>query len=226
MPSLRSKVEIGPGGARHYDLFLNLLSLGRYSHFIRDVIEKMDIEVGQSIIDFGSGTGRNDCFMADKVGSQGRIVGLDISDEMLSQAVKHCREYPNMSFEKQRIELPLAYKQEFDKVFISFVLHGFENDQKLRIIHNAHQALKPGGAFYILDYNEFDLEKVWFPLRQAFTRWECQLAAEFLKLNIKEMLRTQGFTHLEEEFFFKGHLRLLKAVKPSVSAPQTGAGII
>jgi demethylmenaquinone methyltransferase/2-methoxy-6-polyprenyl-1,4-benzoquinol methylase len=185
----------------------------------------MDIKHGQSILDLGSGTGMNDCFMSERVGSHGKIVGLDISDEMLSQSLKRCREYPNMSFEKQRIELPLAYKQEFDKVFISFVLHGFENDQKLGIIRNAHQALKPGGAFYILDYNEFDLEKVWFPLRWAFTHWECQLAVEFLKLDIKEMLRGQGFTHLEEDFFFKGRLRLLKAVKPSVSTPQTGLGV-
>ena len=212
-------------GARYYDTFLNLLSLGSYSHFIKGIIDKMGINPGQSILDLGSGTGRNDCLMAQKIGSRGKIVGLDISNEMLSQSLLRCREYPNMSFEKQRIELPLAYKQEFDKVFISFVLHGFEDDQKLGIIHNAHQALKPGGAFYILDYNEFDLEKVWFPLRWAFTRWECQLAVEFLKLDIKEMLRGQGFTHLEEEFFFKGRLRLLKAVKPSVSTPQTGLGI-
>ena len=216
MPSLRSKVEIGPRGARYYDLFLNLLSLGRYSHFIRDVIEKMDIELGQSILDLGSGTGRNDYFMSERVGSQGKIIGLDISDEMLSQALKRCHEYPNMSFEKQRIELPLAYKEEFDKVFISFVLHGFEVNQKLGIIHNAYRALKSGGAFYILDYAQFDLGRMWFPLRRVFTRWECQLAVEFLKLDIKEMLRSQGFTNFEEEFFLKRHLRLLKAVKPLV----------
>ena len=217
MPSARSKVEVGPMGARYYDTFLNLLSLGSYSHFIKGVIDKMGINPGQSILDLGSGTGRNDCLMAQKIGSRGKIVGLDISNEMLSQSLLRCREYPNMSFEKQRIELPLAYKQEFDKVFISFVLHGFEDDQKLGIIHNAYRALKPGGAFYILDYNEFDLEKVWFPLRWAFTHWECQLAVEFLKLDIKEMLCSQGFTNLEEGFSLKEHLRLLKAVKPLVS---------
>jgi len=102
-------------------------------------------------------------------------------------------------------------------VFISFVLHGFEDDQKLGIIHGAHQALKPGGAFYILDYSEFNLEKIWFPLRWAFIHGECQLAVEFLKLNVKEVLHSQGFTDCEEEFFFKGYLRLLKTVKPSVS---------
>jgi ubiquinone/menaquinone biosynthesis C-methylase UbiE len=217
LPSARSKVEIGPMGARYYDLFLNLLSLGQYPHLVKGVVEKMGIKPGQSILDLGSGTGRNNCLMAEKVGSHGRIVGLDISDEMLSRARKQCCKYPNVTFEKQRIELSLPYKDEFDKVFISFVLHGFEDDQKLGIIHGALQALKPGGAFYILDYSQFDLEKIWFPLRWAFTRGECQLAVEFLKLNIKEMLRSQGFTDSEEEFFLKGYLRLLKTVKASVS---------
>jgi len=178
----------------------------------------MGIKPSQSILDLGSGTGRNDCLMAEKVGAQGRIVGLDISDEMLSRARKRCGKYPYVTFEEQRIELSLPYKEEFDKVFISFVLHGFEDDQKLGIIHGALQALKPGGAFHILDYSEFDLERVWLPLRFAFTHWECQLAVEFLKLDIKGMLQSQGFTDPEEEFFCKGYLRLLKTVKSLVSS--------
>jgi len=217
LPSTRSKVELGPAGARYYDLFLNLLSLGQYSHFIKGIVDKMGINPGQSIIDFGSGTGKNDCYMAEKAGSQGRIVGLDISNEMLARAWKRCRKHPNATFEKQRIELSLPYKEEFDKVFISFVLHGFEDDQKVGIIRNTFQALKPGGSFYILDYAQFDIDSMWFPLRWAFARWECQLAVEFLKLDIKGMLRAQGFTEVKEEFFFRRHLRLLSAVKPPIS---------
>ena len=217
MPSARSKVELGPAEARYYDLFLNLLSLGQYPHFIKGVVDKMDINPGQTILDLGSGTGKNDCFMAEKVGSQGRIRGLDISNEMLTRARKCCRRYPNVIFEKQRIELPLPYEGEFDKVFISFVLHGFEDDQKAGIISNAYRALKVGGSFYILDYAEFDIDRMWFPLRRAFTNWECQLAVEFLKLDIKSMLYAQDFTDFKEEFFFRRHLRLLSAVKPSIS---------
>jgi len=217
LPSARSKVEIGSWGAHYYDLLLNVLSLGRYSYLIRQVIEKMGIKSGQSILDLGSGTGKNDCFMAEKAGSQGWIVGVDISDEMLVRAWKRCRGYPNVAFKKQRIELPLPYKEEFDKVFISFVLHGFENDQKLGIIRNAYQALKAGGSFYILDYAEFDLGRMWFPLRWVFTHWECQLAVEFLELDIKEILQGQGFSNFEEEFFFKRYLRLLKVAKPSAN---------
>jgi len=218
LSSARSKVEIGPWGARYYDLLLNVLSLGRYSYFIRQVIGKMGIKSGQSILDLGSGTGKNECFMVEKVGPYGKIVGVDISDEMLSRARKRCRNYPNVIFKKQRVELSLPYKEDFETVFISFVLHGFENAQKLGIIHNAYQALKVGGGLYVLDYAEFDLGRMWFPLRWAFTHWECQLAVEFLGLDIKEMLHSQGFTDCEEEFFFKGYLRLMKAAKPSVNA--------
>jgi ubiquinone/menaquinone biosynthesis C-methylase UbiE len=217
LPPVRSKVEIGAWGARYYDLLLNVLSLGRYSYFIRQVIEKIGIKSGQSILDLGSGTGKNECFMAEKVGPYGKIVGVDISNEMLSRARKRCRNYPNIIFNKQRAELPLPYREDFEVVFISFVLHGFENTQKLWIINNAYQALKAGGSFYVLDYAEFDLRRMWFPLRWAFTRWECQLAVEFLELDIKEMLRSQGFSNFEEEFFFKRYLRLLKAAKPSVN---------
>jgi ubiquinone/menaquinone biosynthesis C-methylase UbiE len=214
LSSVRSKVEIGEWGARYYDILLSLLSVGRYSHFVKEVIGKMDIKPGQSILDLGSGTGRNDCLMAQKIGPQGKIAGLDISDEMISRALKRCHKYPNVSFEQQRIELPLAYKEEFNKVFISFTLHGFEDDQKVGIISNAYQALKPGGTFHVLDYAEFDIDRMWFPLRWAFAHWECQLAVEFLELDIKGMLRTQGFTDVKEEFFLRRHLRLLSAVKP------------
>jgi len=217
LSSARSKVEIGPAGARYYDLLLNVLSLGQYSNLIKDIVEKMGIKSGQSILGLGSGTGKNECFMAEKVGPYGKIVGVDISDEMLGRARKRCRNYPNVIFKKQRAELPLPYKEDFETVFISFVLHGFENAQKLGIIHNAYQALKVGGSFYVLDYAEFDLGRMWFPLRWAFTHWECQLAVEFLNLDVKEMLWGQGFSNFEEEFFFKRYLRLLKAVKPPVN---------
>jgi len=213
VPSARSKVEIGPTGVRSYDLSMDVIFLGYYPHLVGKVVEKMNIERGQSILSLGSGTGRNECLMAEKVGPEGRILGLDISGEMLGLSRRRCRPYPNISFAEKRIEAPLTYQQEFDKVFISFVLHGFEDHQKLQIISNAYRALKPGGSFYVFDYNEFDIRRLWAPLRWAFARWECQLALEFLGLDLKGMLSSQGFTRSQEELFLKGHLRLLRAAR-------------
>jgi len=204
---------VGPTEARHYDLFMDVVLLGYYRHLIKRVVDKMGIQRGQSILDLGSGTGRNDCFIAQKAGPEGRIIGLDISKEMLNLSRKRCQSYPNVEFREQRIEMPLTYQKAFDKVFTSFVLHGFEDSQKVGIISNAYHALKPGGVFCILDYNEFNLEGPWSPLRWAFIHGECQLALEFLKLDLKEMLSSQGFSSFEEELFLGEHLRLLKAAK-------------
>ncbi len=192
---------------------MNVVSLVYYPYLIKRVVDKMDIQPGQSIVDLASGTGRNDCLIAQKIGPKGSILGLDISNEMLALSRKRCQSYPNIEFREQPIEMPLTYQQEFDKVFISFVLHGFEDAQKLKIIRNASQALKPGGVFCVLDYNEFNLERLWFPLRWGFIRGECQLALEFLRLDLKGMLSSQGFTSFEEELFLRGHVRLLKAPK-------------
>jgi demethylmenaquinone methyltransferase/2-methoxy-6-polyprenyl-1,4-benzoquinol methylase len=192
---------------------MNVVSLGYYPHLIKRVVDKMDIQPGQSIVDLGSGTGRNDCLIAQKIGPGGSILGLDISNEMLALSRKRCQSHPNIEFREQRIDTPLAYQEEFDKVFMSFVLHGFEDAQKLKIIRNAYQALKPGGVFCVLDYNEFNLERLWFPLRLGFIRGECQLALEFIRLDLKGMLSSQRFTSFEEELFLRGHVRLLKAAK-------------
>ena len=212
-PASRSKVEIGPAEARFYDLLMDAISLGHYRHLIKRVVDKMAVQAGESVLDLGSGTGRNDCLIARKTGSEGRILGLDISRQMLTSSRKRCQPHPNVAFREQRIEMPLALEEEFDKVFISFVLHGFEDTGKLGIIENAYRALKPGGVFCIFDYNQFDLDRLWFPFRWAFVHGECQLASEFLRLDLKQMLLSQGFVSFEEELFAAGHLRLLMAAK-------------
>jgi ubiquinone/menaquinone biosynthesis C-methylase UbiE len=214
--SQRSHVEVGEGTARRYDLMMDFLLLGRYQVFIEQTIERMDIHQEDAILDLGSGTGRNICVMLKFVGPTGRVVGVDISQEMLRQAQQRCRAHPQVSFLNRRIEEPLPFHGEFDKAFISFTLHGFEDEDKERVIANAHQALKPGGTFWILDYNEFDLNCQWFPLRWAFRRFECELASEFLSLDLKAMLAGHGFGNLVTHPFLRGYVRLLKAKKPEV----------
>jgi len=60
---------------------MNVISLGYYSYLIGKVIDTMDIQPGHSILDLGSGTGRNDCFIARKIGPDTSILGPDINEE-------------------------------------------------------------------------------------------------------------------------------------------------
>jgi ubiquinone/menaquinone biosynthesis C-methylase UbiE len=214
--SQRSHVEVGEQGARHYDLMMDLLLLGRYQDFIERAIERMDIRQGDAILDLGSGTGRNIYVMMKVLGPTGRVVGVDISQEMLRQARQRCRAYPQVSFLNRRIEEPLPFHKEFDKAFISFTLHGFEDEDKEKVMANVHGALKPGGTFWILDYNEFDLDRQWFPFRWAFRRFECELASEFLSLDLKGLLARQGFDNFVTHPFLLGYVRLLGAERLEV----------
>ncbi len=214
--SQRSHVEVRGWGARHYDLMMNLLLLGRYQAFIEEAIGRMDIRQGDAILDLGSGTGRNICTMMKSLGDTGRVVGVDIGQEMLQQARQRCQPYPQVTFLKRRIEEPLPFHEEFDKAFISFTLHGFEDEDKERVIANVHRALKPGGMFWILDYNEFDLDRQWLPFRWAFRHFECDLASEFLSLDLRGMLARHGFGSFVTHLFLRDYVRLLGAEKLEV----------
>jgi len=211
----RTKVEISGRWAAYYDGLMNLFFLGSYPRFIRHVIAKMQIEPGDEILDLGSGTGRNARLMLDAIGSTGRIVGVDLSPGMLHRARRRCEPYPQVSFLQQRIEHPLPFAEEFDKVFVSFVLHGFEDEDKRRIIANAREALRQDGSLWILDYSEFDLDKMWWPLRWLFSRLECELAREFLKLDLTRMLTESGFGDFSCHQFIRGYVRLIGARKQS-----------
>jgi ubiquinone/menaquinone biosynthesis C-methylase UbiE len=218
--SQRSHVEIEGRGARHYDLMMDLLLMGRYQAFIEGAIEQMDIRRGDAILDLGSGTGRNICVMMRFLVSTGRVVGVDIGREMLQQSRQRCRAYPQVTFLNRRIEEPLPFHEEFDKAFICFTLHGFEDEDKEKVIANVHRALKPGGIFWILDYDEFDLDRQWFPFRWAFRHFECVLACEFLSLDLRGMLAHHGFGNFVAYPFLLGYVRLLGAEKLEVGGER------
>lgn len=208
-----SKVEIGGFVARFYDQLLRFASFGKYSGMIKAAIADMDIQSDDAILDMGCGTGYNNCLMAKYLGKKGKIVGLDISELMKKKFEKKCQDYPNISFIQKRIEEPLPFHEEFDKVFISLVFHGFPNSEREKIAQNAFNVLKSGGQFIIFDFNEFneDDQSWWF--RYAFRKIECPLAFEFITVDWKNRLSGWGFDNFNENLYFSERIRLLKAIK-------------
>ena len=212
-----SKVEVTGFEARHYDLLMNLITGGTYPFFIRRAVRDMGTRPDDAILDLGAGTGRNADLMARYLSEQGRIVGLDVGQEMLAQAQERFRNRPNITFEKRQIDEPLPYQDEFDKVFTSFVLHGFVQGDRLRIVANAYRALKVGGEFLILDYAEFEPEEAFWPVRLAFRYAECPLASDFARRDWESVLREQGFGDFRSQRYYLGYVRLLVARKEPVT---------
>jgi ubiquinone/menaquinone biosynthesis C-methylase UbiE len=209
-----SKVEVTGFEARHYDLFMNLITGGTYPFFIRRVVKDMQIQPADSILDLGSGTGRNISLMNKYLSEEGRVLGLDIGSEMLEQAQRRFANHSRVVIEKRRIEEPLPYQNEFNKTFISFVLHGLIQEDRLKVMENIYRALKPGGEFLILDYNEFDLKRSPWLVRFAFGL-ECPLATDFIGRNLQAILHQQGFDGFRVCTYYLEYVRLLVAHKPA-----------
>jgi len=138
---------------------------------------------------------------------------LDINEIMINHYLKNTENYPNLTIKNLRIDQPFDLDMKFDKVFSSFVIHGFPNEIRMKIIENAKNSLKSGGKFYILDFNEFVLEKMPFYLRIPFTKIECKYAFDFIKRDWKKILSETGFNSVTENFYMKKYVRLLSVEK-------------
>jgi len=208
----QSKVEVTGFEAKYYDLLMNIITLGTYPFFIRKAIKSIGLKEGEFVLDFGSGTGRNDCLMLKYIGKTGKITGLEIGEEMSEKFKKNCN-FSNVELLNKRIDEPLGIKNEYDTVFISFVLHGFIQEKREIIINNAYEALKESGKFAILDYNEFDPDKAFFIAKYAIKKVECPLAEDFVRRDWKSILKNNGFKNFKEYYFYKKYVRLLIAYK-------------
>lgn len=211
----KSKAQVGPFIARHYDALMNIGSFGKYSAFIQEAVKFMSIKTGDKILDLGSGTGRNACLMMKYLSPEGSLVGVDVSYEMIRQFKEKCLSFPNARIIRARVDRKLPFKRSFDKVFISFLLHGLPQQVRESIIENAYRLLKKDGYFFILDYNEFSYPDMPFYLKVFFKAIECPYAFDFIKRDWKDILRDKNFGPFKEKLFFKGYVRILGAKKSS-----------
>ncbi|MGC9363537.1 MAG: class I SAM-dependent methyltransferase [Fidelibacterota bacterium] len=205
-----SGVELRPLTALNYDWLLDVASLGLYRRFIRRAIQAMGIQSGDKILDLGCGTGRNSCLMAEYLGKDGRITGLDISPIMERQFIRKCAGYRNVSFVRQRIDQVFDLHEQFDKIFISFVIHGFPHEVRRTVLKNVFNHLKSDGIFFMLDYAEFKPEEMPPLFRYIFNRMECRYAFDFIARDWKQILMDHNFDGFEEVCFFRNYVRLLK----------------
>lgn len=211
----QSRIEITGFTARFYDLLVLLGTAGLYQVILKKAIKMMHIQPRDRILDLGAGTGKNACFMHEYLLPEGSITALEIGSEMQKQFHKKCDRYKNVNLADQSIEEMLPYAEEFDKVLLSFVIHGFTQDKREKILKNAYKALKPGGKIYIFDWNEFDIQRQGIMLRFFMKHIECQEASDFIKRPFKDTLLKLNYVNVEGVFFALNKIRLLIAQKPS-----------
>ena len=208
-----SGIELTTFTTKHYDKLMNTLSFGLYRGFIARAVKNMGVLGSDHILDLGCGTGRNAKMIASYLSANGKITGLDISELMEQQFLDKFRGDERAQFIRQRIDIDFDLKQQFDKILISFVLHGFPHEIRQNVLNNVYKHLKPGGSFFILDFAEFDMATMPALHRYIFKKVECKYAFDFIEKDWKQILSNYGFTDFNETYYLKKYVRLLKATK-------------
>lgn len=136
------------GIAHRYDLLNMLLSVGQDRRWRRRAAQLTRVRPGQSVLDICTGTGALAAGLRARVGPQGRVVGLDLTEAMVVGAR---RRVPQVEFVVgDALHLPFA-DASFDAASMAFGLRNIADHQGA--LSEMLRVLRPGGRAVILEFS-------------------------------------------------------------------------
>jgi ubiquinone/menaquinone biosynthesis C-methylase UbiE len=136
-----------------YDLFLQVVSLGRERAYRQKALDLASLEQGDSVLDIGCGTGTLAIAARQRVGPSGRVYGVDASPEMLARAGKKAiKAGAEVVFKKAVVEALPFPDSQFDAVLSTVMLHHLGPEARQQCAHEVGRVLKPGGRVLAVDF--------------------------------------------------------------------------
>ena len=174
-----------------------------------------EVEPGETVLDLGSGGGI-DCFLAaDRVGESGRVIGLDMTEEMIEKATKTAEQngYGNVEFRLGQIEEMPVETASVDWVISNCVIN--LSPEKKNVFSETFRVLRPGGRLLISDMVAEDLPDA---MREDISAWAGCVSGAVTEDEYLGMIRAAGFEQVEI-------VDRLDYVKPSEEQPYKLASI-
>ncbi len=130
--------------AQRYDAFRERLLHGR-----RELIERLEVPAGGSVVELGAGTGRNLEFFGARLAGLARVTLVDLCPALLAVAARRCARYPNVELVEADAS---AWQpaQPADCVYLSYALTMIPDWRAA--LRGALAMLRPGGLLGVVDF--------------------------------------------------------------------------
>ncbi len=153
------------------------------------------LQKGEIVLDLGSGAGF-DCFLAaDRVGKQGKVIGVDMTPEMVERARENARKgsYKNVEFRLGEIEYMPVADSAVD-VIISNCVINLSLDKK-KVFKEAFRVLKSGGRLMISDI--VLLKELPASVRESIEAYVGCIAGATMKDEYLRTIKAAGFRNVD-----------------------------
>lgn len=161
------------------------------------LVAALKLKPGMVVADVGAGSGVITLMLSEKVGPEGRVVAIDIQQEMLNLLARKLKvkKIDNVVLVKGTDRSAKLKPETIDLALMVDVYHEFAFPYEM--LENISQSLKPGGRVVFVEYRREDpavLIKLVHKMTEAQVRLEAELP-EF-KLKWKETIATLPLQHI------------------------------
>ena len=123
------------------------------------LLESAHIQLGETVVDIGAGTGFWTAPLSQLVGPDGKVIAVDVEPIMLEElrTLVSTQQLRNVEIvQSEEVRIPLATRVA-DAAILGFVLH--EPSDQAAFLREVTRLLKPGGRLLLVDWQKRPTEK-------------------------------------------------------------------